>query len=192
MFSNTLPTYLPSLTLKILSTLFFLQPVPFSWMSPPTECVPVYNTPTQSMSWVSPQQNMSWVPPATELLCHYNPCPWVLPLTEPLLIFYCHTLREPVFVSWVSSPDKNVSFLSPGYQPTTEYVSVSWVSPPEKKMSCPGCHHLREPVPVSCMSILSPNSTWLWVSVYVLCRVLFFFFNSQIDTEFYLSMISKS
>lgn len=137
MFSNTLPTYLPSLTLKILSTLFFLQPVPFSWMSPPTECVPVYNTPTQSMSWVSPQQNMSWVPPATELLCHYNPCPWVLPLTEPLLIFYCHTLREPVFVSLVSSPDKNVSFLSPGYQPTTEYVSVSWVSPPEKK-----CHVL--------------------------------------------------
>lgn len=142
MFSNTLPTYLPSLTLKILSTLFFLQPVPFSWMSPPTECVPVYNTHTQSMSWMSPQQNMSWVPPATELLCHYNPCPWVLPLTEPLLIFYCHTLspeclpliRMCLFCLLGISPQQSMS-LSPGY-PLQKKNVMSWLSSPERTCPC--------------------------------------------------------
>lgn len=115
-----------------------------------------------------------------------HPCPWVSPLTKSVLTLVCHTSREAVSVSWVSSPDRlNLSCLLD--QLTTEYVSVSWVPPIEKKkISPPGCYPLWEPTPS--LVCLSPISTWPWALVLHAVQFLFLF----TDTGFYLPIISSS
>lgn len=93
---------------------------PCPWVSPPIEYIQVLLW--QNMPSV--MHNQTWL--------SLHPCPWVSPLTKSVLTFVCHTSREPVSVSWVSSPDRlNLSCLLD--QLTTEYVSVSWVPPIEKK-----------------------------------------------------------
>lgn len=145
-------------------------------MSPPTDYVPVYDPPTEHISECHPQQNMSkyhsdrtypWMLPTTE---HDSVTPIHVPEFYPWqnLSFFpcCHTLKEPVSVSWVSS--------------NRMYLFVSWVSahnrvclcllgvPSRKKKS-----HLLGIIPWENLSLflvcLSPNSTWPWVLVGMLC-----------------------
>lgn len=99
-----------------------------------------------------PQPNMSWVSPATERLCHSNPCPWVLLLTEPLLVFLLpHLKRTCLCLLGVSSQQS---------------MSLSPRCPLQKK------GHL---LVVILRKDLSPNSTWPWISVYMLCSCWVFF-----------------
>lgn len=156
-----------------------LKFVPFSWMSPPTECVPVYH-PLQTMSMgITPNRIYPSITLTEHAECHaqpnmtlsLHPCPWVSPLTKSVLTLVCHTSREPVSVSWVSSPDRlNLSCLLD--QLTTEYVSVSWVPPIEKKkyrlLGVIPCENL--PPSLVC---LSPISTWPW-SWFACCAVFVF------------------
>lgn len=102
--------------------------------------VSLYITPYRPCPWVSPPIEYIQVLLWQNMECHaqpnmtlsLHPCPWVSPLTKSVLTLVCHTSREPVSVSWVSSPDRlNLSCLLD--QLTTEYVSVSWVPPIEKK-----------------------------------------------------------
>lgn len=148
-------------------------------MSPPTECVPVYH-PLQTMSMgITPNRIYPSITLTEHAECHaqpnmtlsLHPCPWVSPLTKSVLTFVCHTSREPVSVSWVSSPDRlNLSCLLD--QLTTEYVSVSWVPPIEKKkyrlLGVIPCENL--PPSLVC---LSPISTWPW-SWFACCAVFVF------------------
>lgn len=134
--STLLPAYLPSLTLR--------------YRLHSSSCN-LYLAPECHL-----QQNISVT--ATHVP---ESCSW-----QNLSLFSCcHSLREPVFVSWVSAHSR---------------VCLCLLG-----------HLLWKNLSLS-LVCLSPNSTWPWISVYMLCSCWGFFFYSQIDTEFYLSWLVKA
>lgn len=132
----------------------------------------LYVTLYRPCSWVSLWQNISSSVTCNKIwLCHSSPCPWVSPLTEPVLILGCHISKRTCLVSWVSSPDR-MYLLFPGSAHNKVWLcllgipsrkeSVTWVSSPMRTYPCLVC--------------LSPNSTWPWVLLCMLCSFCLFVF----------------
>lgn len=170
-------------------------------MSPPTDYVPVYDPPTEHISECHPQQNMSkyhsdrtypWMLPTTE---HDSVTPIHVPEFYPWqnLSFFpcCHTLKEPVSVSWVSSNRMYlfVSWVSAhnrvclcllGVPSRKKKKVICWISSPERTCPC-----------FLCVCHLIAHGPGSWLACFA-CFIIYYYYYSQRDTEFYLPTISKS
>lgn len=174
MFADSLqPTYHRSLTLKTPSAWLFPAIFPFllnvtsnrmySCMSPSTDHVPRFHSDKTYLRLSRATKYDSVTP------IHVPECrPW----QNLSLFFAVITQRKPVSVSWVSSPDRMYP-LFPGSAhnkvclcllgvPSRNENVTSWVSPSMGTYPCLVC--------------LSPNSTWPWVLVCMLCSFCLFVF----------------